>query len=56
VIALRRVAGSPIEPLGPGDRPLSGVRVVEMTHILAGPGASRALAAQGAEVMRRASP
>jgi crotonobetainyl-CoA:carnitine CoA-transferase CaiB-like acyl-CoA transferase len=56
VIALRRVADSPIEPLGPGDRPLSGVRVIEMTHILAGPGASRALAAQGAEVIRISSP
>jgi len=56
VVSLRRAADSPPEPPGPGERPLAGIRVVELTHILAGPGASRALASQGAEVMRISSP
>ena len=56
VVSLRKVGDSPAEPLGPGERPLSGIRVVELTHILAGPGATRSLAAQGAEVIRISSP
>ena len=56
VIVARTMDDSPPEPLGPGERPLAGVRVLELTHILAGPGASRALAAQGAEVIRISAP
>jgi len=56
VVSLRKIADGAPEPLRAGDRPLSGVRVVELTHILAGPGATRSLAAQGAEVIRISSP
>ncbi len=38
------------------QQPLSGVRVIDATHVLAGPMATRALAAQGAEVMRISNP
>lgn len=56
VVAVRRVADGASEALRAGDRPLAGVRVVELAHILAGPGATRSLASQGAEVIRISSP
>jgi crotonobetainyl-CoA:carnitine CoA-transferase CaiB-like acyl-CoA transferase len=43
-------------PLGDDERPLSGVRVLDLTRILAGPTCGRALAAYGADVMLVNSP
>lgn len=43
---------SPIQPI----RPLSSVRVLDMTRVLAGPLASRLLAEQGADVLHVSSP
>jgi hypothetical protein len=43
--------GAP-EPLPPGERPLSGVRVLDLTRVIAGPVGGRTLAAHGADVMR----
>jgi crotonobetainyl-CoA:carnitine CoA-transferase CaiB-like acyl-CoA transferase len=43
---------SAIEPLDPADRPLRGVRVLDLTRVLAGPTAARALAEHGADVLR----
>ncbi|HEU0075694.1 MAG TPA: CoA transferase [Dehalococcoidia bacterium] len=40
------------EPLPPGDRPLAGVRVLDLTRVIAGPVGGRTLAAHGADVMR----
>src|ERR1700716_3239992 len=46
-----RIGESDPEPLPTGDRPLSGIRVLDLTRILAGPMAARTLAEHGAEVL-----
>ena len=52
VIAVRKIAEGDPQPFGPGDRPLSGVRVLSATHAVAGPVVGRTLAEQGAEVLQ----
>ncbi len=47
-----RIGDSDPEPLRAGNRPLSGVRVVDITRVLAGPTCARTLAEHGADVMK----
>lgn len=51
-----RIADSEPEPFVPGPRPLSGLRVLDMTHVIAGPVCSRTLAEQGADVLHVETP
>ena len=50
-VQVRRIGDAPPQPLPAAERPLAGVRVVDMTRIIAGPTASRTLAEHGADVL-----
>ena len=51
IVEIFKIGDSDPEPFPEGNRPLSGIRTLDLTRILAGPVAARTLAEHGAEVL-----
>ena len=51
VLTIEKIGEAPPKPWARGDRPLSGVRVLDLSRVIAAPVAGRTLAAHGADVL-----
>ena len=51
VITIEKIGEAEPKPWPKGDRPLSGLRVLDLSRVIAGPVAGRTLAAHGADVL-----
>ena len=51
LFTIEQIGDAPAEPLSAADRPLAGVKALDLTRIIAGPVCGRTLAAHGADVL-----
>jgi crotonobetainyl-CoA:carnitine CoA-transferase CaiB-like acyl-CoA transferase len=55
-ISIEKIGEAPPRPWPAGDRPLAGLRVLDLSRVIAGPVAGRAFAAHGADVLLISGP
>src|SRR5205823_7360118 len=51
LLSIEKIGDAPAQKLAPAQRPLSGIKVLDLTRIIAGPVCGRTLAVHGAEVL-----
>jgi crotonobetainyl-CoA:carnitine CoA-transferase CaiB-like acyl-CoA transferase len=56
LFTIEKIGDAPPHPLVPAERPLAGLKVLDLTRIIAGPVCGRTLAAHGADVLLITAP